>query len=92
MGPPSGLPRRRFSPSAADEQAVLDWAKSQGLTVTQRFPNRMLVNLEAPVARLEKAFQDHSSLLVDLRIEFPLASLRDDPRFRDLLRRMGMPE
>ncbi|MGA3212453.1 MAG: protease pro-enzyme activation domain-containing protein, partial [Terriglobales bacterium] len=37
----------RFSPSAEDEKAVLDWAASQGLTVTHRYPNRLLVNLEA---------------------------------------------
>ena len=36
-------------------------------------------------AWLEKAFQDCSSLLVDLRVEFPFASFRHDPRFKDLL-------
>ena len=46
---------QRFSPSVADEQAVVTWAQSQGLTVTQRFPNRLLVDLEAPVATIEKA-------------------------------------
>src|ERR1700719_3906507 len=33
----------RFDPSQQDEQAVVDWAQSQGLTVTHRFPNRRLV-------------------------------------------------
>ena len=42
-------------------------------------------------AWLEKAFQDHSSLLVDVRVEFPFASLHGDARFKDLLKRMGMP-
>ena len=46
----------RFSPSEQDEQAVLDWATSQGLTVTHRYPNRLLVDLEAPVAAIESAF------------------------------------
>jgi len=45
----------RFAPSREDEQAVVDWAKSQGLTVTQRYPNRLLVDVEAPVASIEKA-------------------------------------
>jgi len=45
----------RFAPSAQDEQAVAAWAQSQGLTVTQRFPNRLLVDVEAPVAIIEKA-------------------------------------
>jgi len=45
----------RFAPSAQDEQAVVAWAQSQGLTITQRFPNRLLVDVEAPVAIIEKA-------------------------------------
>jgi hypothetical protein len=46
----------RFSPSAGDEQSVVDWAKSAGLTVTHRFPNRLLVDVEGSVATIEKAF------------------------------------
>jgi len=46
---------KRFSPSAADEQAVVDWAQSVGMTVTQRYANRLLVDLEAPPATIEKA-------------------------------------
>ena len=45
----------RFAPVAADEQRVVDWAQSQGLTVTNRFANRLLVNLEAPAATIENA-------------------------------------
>jgi hypothetical protein len=47
----------RFSPTAADEQAVLDWATSQGLAVTHRYPNRLIVDVEAPVSTIEKALQ-----------------------------------
>ena len=45
----------RFAPSAQDEQAVVDWAASRGLTVTHRYPNRLLVDVEAPVSTIEKA-------------------------------------
>jgi len=45
----------RFSPSPQDEQAVVDWAQSQGLTVSQRFANRLLVDVEAPVSAIEAA-------------------------------------
>jgi tetratricopeptide (TPR) repeat protein len=41
---------------------------------------------------LGKAFANHSSLLVDLRAEYPFSYLGDDPRFNDLLRRMNLPE
>jgi len=46
----------RFAPSAEDEQAVVNWAQSQGLTVTNRFANRLLVDVEAPAGVIEKAF------------------------------------
>ena len=47
---------RRFGPSQQDEQAVVDWAKSQGLTITHRFPNRLVVDVEGSVSTIEKAF------------------------------------
>jgi serine/threonine-protein kinase len=43
-------------------------------------------------AWLEKAFQDRSSLLKDLKTEPEIESLRSDPRYKDLLRRMNLPE
>jgi hypothetical protein len=46
----------RFAPPAEDEQAVVDWAISQGFTVTNRFANRLLVDVEAPAGVIEKAF------------------------------------
>ncbi|MGA3080976.1 MAG: protease pro-enzyme activation domain-containing protein [Terracidiphilus sp.] len=46
----------RFAPSVEDEQKVVDWAKSQGLTVTNRFANRLLVDVEAPVGVIEQVF------------------------------------
>jgi hypothetical protein len=45
----------RFSPSPRDEQAVVDWVQAQGLTVTHRFANRLLVDVEAPVSAIEAA-------------------------------------
>jgi hypothetical protein len=46
---------QRFAPSAVSEAAVIDWASQSGFTVTQRYPNRLLVDLEAPVSVIEKA-------------------------------------
>jgi len=45
----------RFAPAAEDEQKVVDWAQSVGLTVTYRYPNRLLVDVEAPAGVIEKA-------------------------------------
>ncbi len=41
-------------------------------------------------AWLEKAYQDRSFFLIWLKVEPIFDSLRDDPRFQDLLRRMGL--
>ncbi len=41
-------------------------------------------------AQLEKAFQDRSFFLIWLKVEPQFDSLRDDPRFQDLLRRIGL--
>jgi hypothetical protein len=46
----------RFAPTAASEAKVLSFAKSQGLTVTHRYPNRLLVDVEGTAAQLESAF------------------------------------
>ena len=49
----------RFAPSVQDEQLVAEWAQSQGLAITQRYSNRLLVDVEAPAAVIEKAFDVH---------------------------------
>jgi hypothetical protein len=45
----------RFAPSEQDEQAVVDWATSSGLTISQRYPSRLIVDVEGPIAMIEKA-------------------------------------
>jgi YVTN family beta-propeller protein len=47
----------RFAPAAEEEQALVDWATSQGFTISNRYPNRMLVNVEAPLRTIENALQ-----------------------------------
>ena len=41
---------------------------------------------------LEKDFQKRSTSLVELRMEVPFLTLHNDPQFKDLLKRMGLPE
>ena len=46
----------RFGPSVEDERTVAEWAQSQGMTITNRYANRLLVDVEAPSTTIEKAF------------------------------------
>jgi eukaryotic-like serine/threonine-protein kinase len=47
---------------------------------------------DAAFAELEKAFQERDWFLMRLKVDPFWDDLRDDPRFRDLLRRMNLPE
>jgi subtilase family serine protease len=46
----------RFGPSQEDYDAVINFAEENGLTVTGTAPNRMIVDVEGPVANIERAF------------------------------------
>jgi subtilase family serine protease len=46
----------RFSPTEQDYQAVVNFAEANGLTVTNRPTNRLLVDVNGSVAQIEKAF------------------------------------
>src|SRR5579863_4612885 len=45
----------RFGPSAAAQNAVVSWARGAGLTVTNLYPNRLIVDLAGHVGTIEKA-------------------------------------
>ncbi len=46
---------------------------------------------EQAFAWLEKAYEEHSGWLIFLKIDPRLESLHSDPRFADLVRRIGLP-
>jgi hypothetical protein len=46
----------RFGPSAQSEADVVNWATRNGLTVTQRYGNHLVVDVQGSVATVQKAF------------------------------------
>ena len=49
-------------------------------------------NKDQAFAYLEKAYLQHSSILVTLKVEPRFDPLRSDPRYQDLLRRVGLAQ
>ena len=49
--------KQQFGLTEQDYQTVIDFARTNGLTVTATFPNRALVDVSGSVATVEKAFQ-----------------------------------
>ncbi len=50
-----------------------------------------LGNNEQAFQLLEKAYTEHSFHLVNLNVSPQFKSVRSDPRFQDLVRRVGLP-
>jgi subtilase family serine protease len=61
----------RYAPSADTEQRVVDYLQANGLSVTGRFPNRLLVAAAGSVRALNRAFG----------VELRRVSFRGMPRF-----------
>ncbi len=47
----------RFGPAAADYDALRQFAHANGLTIVETAANHMVLDVEGPVANIEKAFQ-----------------------------------
>jgi hypothetical protein len=69
----------------------------QGVTIFRKsyvvaaFYARLGQNDEA-IKWLEKAYEEHDTSMPWLGVSFEFDSIRSDPRFRELLRRVGLPE
>jgi DNA-binding winged helix-turn-helix (wHTH) protein/Tfp pilus assembly protein PilF len=60
--------------------------------VTMLWAHLGMGNKEEALADLERAYSGHFSVLITLKVEPAFDPLRSDPRFQDLLRRVGLAE
>jgi hypothetical protein len=66
---------------------------------TQRFPPFMIATFYARLGRddeaiswLEKGYEERDFRMTLLSVAFEFEALRSDPRYKELVRRMGLPE
>jgi serine/threonine-protein kinase len=77
-------------------QAVLDYAVHDRKTATPPFVMAgyyvRLGRKEEAIASLQKGYEERDFRMTMLAVDFGFDSLRSDPRFKDLLRKMKLPE
>ena len=64
----------------------------QQSVVTMLYAHLGTGNKEEALADLEKGYSEHYSILATLKVEPAFDPLRSDPRFQDLVRRVGLAE
>ena len=65
------------------------WASGKRRT---NWANSGLPSHDSAFEWLEKAYKERAEGILYLKVEPKFDPLRDDPRFEDLLRRLGVPE
>ncbi len=63
-----------------------------GLKYVIAFQSAMIGETEEAMTWLERAYEERDPGLLTAKIDPRLDPLRSDPRFQDLLRRIGFPE
>jgi hypothetical protein len=74
------------------EQAETNWKPDGATSFWIAAVRAGLGEKEAAFEWLENAFQEHASFLITLKSNNYFDYLRDDPRFDDLVKRIGIPD
>ena len=91
----AGIHARRLDPKIGNVMAYLGTAREQtGYIPTAAFVNAYLGlgDHDQAFAWLERAYQEHSDILKFLKVHPFFDPLRGDPRFADLVRRVGLDQ
>lgn len=83
---------RQKAQSALEKWA--QWHEAHGTPISGIIPMAYVAmgRKDAAVALLEKAYAEHSNALIEIRVGPAFDPLRDDIRFQDLLRRIGLTD
>src|SRR5262249_29277371 len=89
---------RAYAVSGKKDEALKVLAELKDRSKHPYVPSSLMATLYASLgdkdqafASLEKAYEDRSGGLTHLKVALGLDSLRSDPRFADLVRRVGLP-
>jgi len=82
---------------AEDARKILDeaektWKPGSPLSVFIAAVHARLGEKETSFEWLERAFQDRAGFIINLKVFEPFHALHGDPRFDDLVKRIGIPD
>ncbi len=91
LGRAYALSGQRQKAQAIADRLIADWKRSNVGAYDIAIIEVGLGDKDRALAWLDKAYEDRSFFLLNLKNEPELDPLRSDPRFEDLLRRMNFP-
>jgi serine/threonine protein kinase/tetratricopeptide (TPR) repeat protein len=91
LGRAYALSGRRQEAQKIADRLIGEWKRSHVGAFDIAIIQVGLGDKDQALAWLEKAYEDRTFFMVDLKVEPELDPLRSDPRFQNLLRRMNFP-
>ena len=92
LGHAYGVSGKRREALAILKELEDRYSRHEGTALNVAFILSGLSDKEQFFAWMEKGFQDRSGELIRMTWYLQIDSLRDDPRYQDLVRRLGLPE
>ena len=88
-----GFVRKNLEFQLDGQKSILEKDKNAYLSSTGIARNyALLSDKDKTLEYLNKAYEQREPQMVEIKIDIPFIFMRDDPRFKDLLKRMGLSE